>query len=377
MRSAAFVLLSSLLITAAPVHARDPQGSARAVSASPARTSDRGDAARSFLAASVAYETTVLYQASFDASGSCTEQGWTSVDLTAQEQHYFHVDDYAGLNPGAFSPLAGTKSLWCGGRLPSLWSPCDYTFAGYGNNWDQAIVTKDCIPVSGDGVLDMTFIARFASEPSYDFTTLEYTLDCTGETGWVALEGGVGVWDGTIPAATYNRQYNIGTTGPVKIRFRFVSDYAWSPQDGLAILSGGGAHIDNLAAEGLLLEDFEDEAVNATEADDWESWVGPGYGAALALFAGAAQVQEDPCVRNLSCIWAALAGSTVTYACGGWPGQTAVPFKNADNRSLINQIQSPDIPLIGTGSDVVIEFSVYRDLPSSSQVRYRWGVRTV
>jgi hypothetical protein len=381
MRSAFFFLITLLAIAASAAEARrsgnGPLASARPTTATRTPTWDNAFGPPNALSASVSQGTTVLYNATFDVGASCTDQGWTTVDATAEIGDFWHVDDFAGLNPANYAALAGTKSLWCGARPQTTGPLCSYSaLPGYGNLWNQAFCTKDCIAVSGDGVLNVSFLARFDSEPSYDATTLEYTLDCAGADGWTVVDGGIGVWDGLIPTGSFGGTYSIGTTGPVKVRIYFEADGAWSDQDGLWN-TNGAVVVDNLAAEGLAVEDFEGEAVNATSSNDWITCNPPGYGIYMALFPGATLVQEDPCARDLSCVWAAINGSTYDYTCGGFPGQAAVPFGNADGQYLDNDIWSPQIPLIGSGAVVNLEFSVYRDMPLDNLIFYTWGVRSI
>ncbi len=379
MRYRVLALVAPLILLAAPSLARRSVPAApdrlRPAELAPAETTRRGDAYPGVLFASAAATTTVLYETRFDLGASCTDAGWTRIDLTAQPGDFFHVDDFAGL-PAAYTPLAGTKSLWCGARPQSSGPLCGYTaLPGYGNGWNQAFCTKDCIAVSGDGLLDVSFLARFDSEPAYDATYLQYTLDCSGVDGWTDIDGGINVWDGKF-SATIGNAYDIGTTGPVKVRIAFVSDGAWSDEDGLWN-TNGAVVIDNLVAENLPLEDFEGEAPGALVATDWQSCTPPGYGNPFALFPGATQVQTDPCVRDLSCLWAAISGSTYNYACGGYPAQTAVPFVNSRGQYLQSEIVSPAIPLAGTGSEFWFEFDVYRDLPLDNLVFYQWFIRTL
>lgn len=351
-------------------------------SSSPKATWDNNMAGPNSMSASAAAGTTVLYSQTFQIGATCDAGSWTTVDLTAQLGSFFHVDDYAGLNASNFAPLAGTKSLWVGARVDPSGPLCGYlALPGYGNAWNQAFCTKNCIAVSGDGILDVSFLARFDSEPSYDYSSLEYTTDCSGTTGWTTIDGGKTVWTGKIPAtnwiagAAYGGSYNIGTTGPVKVRLHFQSDGAWSDEDALWN-TNGGAHYDNLSCEGLATEDFEGEAVGALSTNDWENCTPPGYGNYLALFQGIQQVQEDPCARDLSCLWAAILNSSYNYACGGFPAQAAVPFGNADGQYLNNEIWSPDIPLTGTGAVVDYQFTVYRDEPLDNLIFYVWHVRS-
>ncbi|MDH4037517.1 MAG: T9SS type A sorting domain-containing protein [Candidatus Krumholzibacteria bacterium] len=325
------------------------------------------------LFSSAAATTTVLYSVSFDIGASCNDMGWTSVDNTAQPGVFFHVDDYAGLNPAEMFPLRGAKSMWCGARPQTVGPLCNYrTLPGYGNGWDQSFATKNCIPVSGDGILNVNLIIRAESEPGYDFTFTEYTLDCTGADGWTQLS--TTTYYDPVPI---DGDFDIGTTGPIKFRFHFTSDGAWSDEDGLWP-TNGAVHIDSLAVEGLALEDFEDEDVGASETQDWVAYGKPGYGTTASLVLGASTLQEDPCVTDLSCMWAFFVGSTERYNCGlTHPEQLAVPKGNSRGQFINNFIISPDIPLIGSGNEINLEFDVYRDMPLDNLVFYNWEVRNV
>ena len=323
-------------------------------------------------------DTTWIYSATFDAGGVCAAQGWTSVDLTAQNGTYWHVDDYAGL---PFGPLQGSKSLWCGTRPSSDYLLCGYlTLPGYGNGWDQSWCTKTCVSTAGGTTadLDVSFSMRFDSEPSYDGTTLEYTSDCSGNAGWIEIDGGNNPvypdgWNGQASVQIDNSYAVSGAN--VKVRLRFQSDTAWSDQDGF-YNSNGAVHIDNLKVESLALEDFEDESVGSTSSNDWES-CNTSYGNVAGLMKGSDVLQEDPCQTNVSCLWTFIKNSTANYACGGHPEQKVVPYMNARNQYVSNEIWSPLIPLTGSGSVLNLRFSVYRDSPLDPLVFYIWHARTL
>ena len=329
-----------------------------------------------------ALNTTVLASFTFDVGATCTQQGWTVVDGTAQAAVFWHVDDFAGanVNPGdSLAVLAGTKSLWCGARAATSGPTCGYlTLPGYGSSWNQSWRTKTCIAVSGDNILDVSFLLETDSEPAYDATFLEYTTDCTSPfTGWVQLDGGIGEWDDIQGPIAAGGAYAVAGS-PVKVRLRFAADGGFADDDALYDSHAGATIIDNLDAEGLATEDFEGEALNATTSNDWEGVGEPGYGASyLALFSGSTLLQQDACAKNLSCMWAAIAGSSETYACGGFPLQAAVPKRNSEGQYINAQIWSPLIPLVGTGSVINLQFSIYRDLQIDGLVFNIWDVRAV
>ncbi|UCF04186.1 MAG: hypothetical protein JSV33_09545 [bacterium] len=100
-------------------------------------------------------------------------QGWTKIDNTRRYiKCFFHVDDFSGL-PG-WSPLEGTKSMWCGTR-PDAGDPylCSWVSApGYGNNWKQSFVSD---PFETDeGNFTLSFRALFDIEPVYDWISIDY-----------------------------------------------------------------------------------------------------------------------------------------------------------------------------------------------------------
>ncbi len=324
--------------------------------------------------------TTLLASFSFDVGATCNHQGWTVVDGTAQIATFWHVDDFVGanVNPGdSLAVLSGSKSLWCGVRASTTGLTCSYALLpGYGNGWDQLWVTKECISVTG--TLDVSFLMETDSEPAYDATYIEYTTDCSDNLrDWIELDGGIGEWDGRQGPMMEGGSYSVAGS-PVRVRLRFRSDGVSSDEDTYYDSHAGPVVIDDLVVEGLPLEDFEGEAINATETEDWEAKLYPGYGATyMALFSGASLVQQDPCAKNLSCMWAAIQGSTNTYACGGFPQQKTVPKGNGDDQYLYAEIWSPAIPLVGAGSLVNLQFAVYRDLDLNDLIFYVWGVRSI
>ncbi len=328
-----------------------------------------------------ATNTTLLASFSFDVGSTCSQQGWTVVDATAQVGTFWHVDDFVGanVNPGdSLAVLAGTKSLWCGARAATPGVTCGYlTLPGYGNRWNQAWQTKTCVPVTG--MLDVSFLIETDSDEWYDATFLEYTTDCTAPfSNWTVLYGDdwYASWSGKSDPMPVTLSVPINAQ-TVKVRLHFDSSDFDSDEDGDFDSHAGPVIIDNLVVEGLALEDFEDEAVGAVSSEDWEADVVPGYGASfLALFRGSSLVQQDMCARNLSCVWSAVSGSQQTYACGGFPQQKAVPMGDGTGQYLCAEIWSPSIPLVGTGNVVNLQFTVYRDMTLDGLVFYAWGVRS-
>ena len=326
--------------------------------------------------------TTYLATYTFNSGASCILQGWTQVDVTEQLGDYVHVDDFAGLGGGSFgllTPITGAKSLWIGARAdagdPDL---CGYAaLPGYGNAWQQIFCSK-CFTLTGDATL--TYDTRWDSEPGYDFTNVELDAGCADT--WAAL---------TTANTPYNGQGSASESivitaaehgGTARVRFNFAADTAWSDSDGLWDTDGAFI-VDNLkivdGAGTQTNQTFEAELVGAHATVDahWSSCNLPGYGDFSALLPGASLLQEDPCARDLSCVWAFFSGSTANYSCGGFPGVTAVPFGNAGGQYLTNEVWSPNIAWVGAGTQAQLQFAVYRDLPLDNLVFYVWQVRSL
>jgi hypothetical protein len=324
--------------------------------------------------------TTFLAYYEFNSGPNCVTEGFAKVDVTAQLGDYFHVDDFALL--AGYNPLEGNKSLWCGAR-PDAGSPvlCGYTdLPGYGNGWNQAFCTKACLTLGPNTTVE-AFLA-WDSEPNWDATQLEIDDGCVGI--WDPIAGGFGVWDGTGGTGAKVQFAVPANSGTAQFRFHFQSDGGWSDQDGLWP-TNGAFFVDLLEVVtdapgvGLAEEDFEDEAVGANDANDWESCTPPGYGDFSKLYhmLGDLVVQEDKCNENVTCVWGFYNGSTVNYSCGGWPTQLAVPEENIRGQYIENVVESPFIAIGGTGTVWEYAYDVYFDLKVSSLVFYIWHVRSV
>jgi len=392
-------ILSLAVADQTPAAAREVFGSSRhanrRVRVEPRYSPIAPEVLKDGIVRSVASDTTYLGTWSFDSASGCSMQEWMPVDVTAQTGCYFHVDDFASLGGGSYgalTPLEGQQSLWCGARPDAGDSTlCGYAeLPGYGNSWDQSWVFK-CIDVAKNRSIYVDYLASWDTEEDYDVATLEYassavscadvdTLESLLQSDWteVANFSGTGgpALQNSVIAAQVHEQY-------VKIRFHFRSDGAWSDQDGF-LDSDGAFLVDSLRVSNSIgtvfdVEDFEDESVGDTQTldGDWGCWGQPGFGDFAGLFPGVGVVQEGfPAQRNASCLWGFFSGSTETYACGGFPGQLAVPKENAFAQYVDNEIWSPKMPFVGSGSGVGLSFDVYRDLPADNGVYYSWAVRS-
>lgn len=186
------------------------------------------------------------------------EGDWTHRDLTADVEPRFHIDTY-------YAHPSGSYSYWCGTLDPS--------FAGgdgYGNAWDQrlelppihfggtpvdemswggikASFRGDSDPARDRAQRDptlpvLTFAFRHDSELAYDFTWVQ--AESAGI--WVSLNNGYTGSSGGWQDCGDSGFSLSGFGDPVRVRFRFISDGAWSDEDGLYVSDGGAFHVDDI-----------------------------------------------------------------------------------------------------------------------------------
>lgn len=157
--------------------------------------------------------------------------GWTHGDNTATATARFHVDTYYAAPGGAYS-------YWCGEFGEHLTGG-----DGYGNGWDERLSLPPLDLTDPPATYPvLTYRYRHDSEPDYDFTFVQ--AESTGQyvslnRGYDGVSGGwqdIGVY-GFVMAA-YDH--------PLSVRFRFVSDAAYSDEDGVYDSDGGAFHVDDI-----------------------------------------------------------------------------------------------------------------------------------
>ena len=180
--------------------------------------------------------------------------GWSSADLTVGVAPHFHWDTYMAYE--------GEYSWWCGNF--------DYDAnGGYGNGWDDRLELppidvepvavedmswggikaryRDDTPENGpmrarDPVFPvLTFAYRHDSEQGYDFTYVQ--AESNGV--YVNLNRGYDHRQPWTDIGPYGFELS-GYDHPLQLRFRFVSDGAWSDEDGSYLSTGGAFHVDNI-----------------------------------------------------------------------------------------------------------------------------------
>jgi len=144
--------------------------------------------------------------------------GYSSVDFTATSTPHFHVDTYMAYE--------GDYSWWCGNFNYD-------TDGGYGNSWDDRLDIPP-VDISGASYPILTYAFRYDSEPNYDYTYIQ--AESLGT--YVDLNrgyDGAGAWSDIGVFGFVIASYD----NPFTARFRFLSDGAWSDEDGLYESNGG------------------------------------------------------------------------------------------------------------------------------------------
>ena len=178
--------------------------------------------------------------------------GWSSADFTAGTVSHFHWDTYM-----AYEGM----SWWCGNF--------DYDAdGGYGDNWDDRLELPEIAvnpvvvenvswgavkalyrdgPSGGSGrsrdevIPVLTYAFRVNVELACDYTYVE------AESGGVYMRVNDG-YDGQEPWTDLG-DYGFDLSAyddPLRIRFHFISDGAWSDEDGLYNSVGGAFAVDNI-----------------------------------------------------------------------------------------------------------------------------------
>jgi hypothetical protein len=157
--------------------------------------------------------------------------GWTHGDNTATAIPRFHVDTY-------YTWQGGTYSYWCGELNPNFTGG-----DGYGNGWDERLVLPPLDLGSPPAVYPvLTFRYRHDCEPDYDYTYVQ--AESTGHyvnlnRGYDGLSGGwqdIGVYGYVL----------LNYDSPLAVRFRFISDAAYSDEDAVYDSDGGAFHVDDI-----------------------------------------------------------------------------------------------------------------------------------
>ena len=195
---------------------------------------------------------------------------WTGVDLTDQEP-FWSVDTFNAANLNGNG--VGNRAMWAG--LPAGveqsegWSKAP----GYGNDW-FTVLQYESEPLADPSIgqtVQLDFVFNLDTESDYDFLRVEYERNGTWEevysesgssrdplTGQFEAPGWTfATRPGVLPIVYSGNDYGEGDR--IRIRLVFMSDSAFSDEDGL-IDTDGAVQLDDFVlttSQSTFTEDFE------------------------------------------------------------------------------------------------------------------------
>jgi hypothetical protein len=250
------------------------------------------------------------------------ENGWTHTDNTASSTPKFHLDTYYAYQ--------GTYSWWCGELNPAFTGG-----DGYANGWDQRL---DIPPtdVTGAGYPILTYAFRHDSEPAFDFTYVQAESNGVYVDLNRGYDGSSGGWQDIGQFGFVMSTYD----NPIKARFRFVSDGAWSDADGLYDSDGGAFMCDDIQ-----IFDYFGGAVYFYDDCETGGLCTPSIPASAGDWW---HIAQRPCAAfsDPHCWW-----------CGDDADTSLIP------PNLDNELVSPAVPLSGV-TVCTLHFLIHAEVPT-------------
>ncbi|HRX52695.1 MAG TPA: FlgD immunoglobulin-like domain containing protein [Candidatus Krumholzibacteria bacterium] len=319
-----------------------------------------------------------------DANPSLPDaEGWIGVDLTTSQ--FSHWQD------SAFHSPTGTQAAWCGILLQPC-SPGDPP-QGYANNWKENLVWSGAVADPGlptDVTVNLS--ASWDTESGFDFLRLQVWRH--GAQVWETFASWTGAGTEIGAVHVFTAAPEDLDAGRVRWRLRGESDGAWSDGDCSWPTAAGLCQVDDVSVTGTngLPATFDDFA-DGIDASAFTREYDQGVGNFAQVWPGL--VTLDPCDRNRSPRFAFIDDGVVVPCTGGTPGQTWTYGPGGFGVNLTggclepddhlhNEIWSPPIawadaqgqPLPAAYAAAILEFDVYRHLPTDNGLVQYWLVRS-
>jgi hypothetical protein len=288
--------------------------------------------------------------------------GWKGFDNTYSEITYFRRLSSADARWGAVcvgtaGGLAGTFSFWCGAFPEEANAICYGTGQGYGNSW---VVCIEHAFAYTSGSVTLGFKYKVDSEQNFDFAIIQ--VDTSGAGDFVEATSYTGTVSGTASLPLTPGVELPSSPGPIKLKFCFQSDGAWSDQDGLNPTACGAFAVDDITVSGGGITHstgFE------TDAAGWAlSAPSPGQGGEWAELWNKADLPASlaPCT-------CALDDTVLAFPDG----------TNQHNRFTDNLAGSPVIDLKAAGlvgaPGKIIRTNIYAELPLLNYIFTQFNAR--
>ncbi len=318
------------------------------------------------------------YNGQFEtADGLPDWNGWAGNDLTSPGANPWHADTYHA--------VSGQYSAWCGSlEYPACGSGDED--GGYGNNWDEYLEWRGPVAdVSQPCTVQIDGLLNYDMEPGYDFMYVECVTAGDQVVQLAAFDGGA---TGVPLSASFTYAPADYVAGEVVVRFRVVTDTAWSDEDCLW-KTIGAVQLDDVViglSNGVgAAHDFEDGTLGPFDAPDQ-----PGVGDFARIWTGLRDV--DPCATNSSPQVAFIDDGVVVPGTGGTPCQSHCygPGGFIVNNTgglrgpeshLNNAVESPVMAWPAGYAGGLLEFTAFEDdylfeAAEDPGILYSWSVRS-
>ncbi|MEZ4649650.1 MAG: FlgD immunoglobulin-like domain containing protein [Candidatus Eisenbacteria bacterium] len=317
----------------------------------------------------------------FDHGSPDPLEGWTSDDLTEQEEVHGRFIDGATWNADPFNLVAapvlrGQGSAWIGDFGSEALAQCWVGGVGYGNDWRQRFVSP---AFTWDGTSDviLSWVHFYDVEEDYDYSLVYLRTLPSGEETELrrfTAQGGlapdhpvsppVGLEDSlTLTAADFHGESEF------QIIFAMTSDGTWSDEDGLAPTEYGALAVDDVrldhvgpAGSDTVLFGFE------SDLEGWSAEPTPGVGVLLGTAPLSGYMLPEFCGCGLS-------GNVLEIHDGAGIGGTHPTGQHEMAISPIVDLLNDAIPAFPPEENLLveIEWDQFADLPRSNGVFYRAG----
>jgi len=316
-------------------------------------------------------------------------QDWTGVDLTVLPvvDPNWNISQYNCANLDTQTP--DNHAWWCGEDLPAC-NPDDVD-GGYGNDYYETLAWSGTVPDPSDGVtVHVSGMLNYDTEDGYDFLELVY-FGASGPTTLLSFDGD----DAGVAVNEYFSVNPYDFTGQnldqIEVRWRFVSDHAWSDED-CWWWTAGAAQIDLLTVRFNQGQGWEQiGTVETCEPGDDVQWVPLEGGIGVGDFSQVWLELDDivECLGNGTPQFGFIDDGEIVPGTGGsdcetWcygPGGYVVNTRGGllgRPYGVDNEIWSPPIAWPGSDYDgALLSFDIYTHTADEYPfIYYKWNVRS-
>ncbi|UCF78536.1 MAG: T9SS type A sorting domain-containing protein [Candidatus Eiseniibacteriota bacterium] len=299
--------------------------------------------------------------------------GWSGVDANVDAADHFKVQ--STIEIGA-CVIDGDKSLFCGKTNAECADQCyeDLSGTGYGNLWDQIVVTETYSYVPGDTVR-LAYDYASHTEPGHDFMYVILEIFDTVEGRWEDLET-LATYDGVMSGSESIRLdpllSPLGMGVDFRIKFRFKSDSGASDEDGLYPTMCGACAFDNYSLTGDIVDyqTFEGPAPGERPTNWMKLEEACGDFSSVELLADlAVPLSLDPCVAEVPG-WCQMADSVLLLRDALEPGY---PHPLCQDNYAVSPVIDLSANPNTQGKYIVCE--AFADCPLGSYVFMYWRAR--